>query len=249
MAKYDTGSFIGGFGESFLKAIQSERDRKQKEQEFQQKMGLENRQLKLIDLYRNNALAQNQSQFETKTGIDQAQFGATMDFKEKGLAQDQSQFDLGLGFKQTEADRNFKLDQQKLGLGWGNLKQREKEFDLSKTQPSRSEVDQRQVEDLFGKVQGYLDQFKGDTELKDNSLEYGKWKQGASGDLSQLLEKVGVPINGEVAGKLRSVISESDDSETKRQLLNEAINELYGKKDITEEQKRALQIWKELGTR
>ena len=49
---------LGSFGEGFLSTLQSERDRKQKEQEFQQKMGLEMRQQKFTNIYR-DALIKN----------------------------------------------------------------------------------------------------------------------------------------------------------------------------------------------
>ena len=234
----------GSFGEGFLKTIQSQREEETRQKEFQQKMGFEERQLKLLDIYRNNALAQDQSQFGAKLGQDQSQFNTGINFKEKSLSEDIRQFDLSFGLKQTESDRDYELGKKQIGLGYSKLRQ-----DESKVQPSRSEVDQRQVEELFGKTQGYLDQFKGDPELSKTQPDYGKWKQNASSDISQLLEKVGVPINGEVVNYIRGVVDPKDDSETKRKLLNEAINEIYSQKLITEEQKRALQIWKELGTR
>ena len=46
------------FGEGFLSTLQSEREKKQKEQEFQQKMGLEMRQQKFTNIYR-DALIKN----------------------------------------------------------------------------------------------------------------------------------------------------------------------------------------------
>jgi len=69
MAKYDAGNFIGGFGEGFLKTLQSERERKQKEQEFNQKMAFETRQMNLLDAYRQKQIEMEGSKpFETKTG-------------------------------------------------------------------------------------------------------------------------------------------------------------------------------------
>jgi len=69
MAKYDAGNFIGGFGEGFLKTLQSERERKQKEQEFNQKMAFETRQMNLLDAYRQTQIEMEGSKpFETKTG-------------------------------------------------------------------------------------------------------------------------------------------------------------------------------------
>lgn len=245
----NTLNFLSGFGEGFLKTLQSERERKQKEQEFNQRMAFETRQMNLLDAYRNAQLQQDQSQFQTKLGQDQSQFDIGMDFKNRSLLEDARQFDLSQQFKQQEADRDYQIDKSELGLGYSNLAQRKKEFESSQSSSGRSEVDQRQVEKLFGEAQGYLDQFRGDKEIKDNSLEYGKWKKEASGNISQLLEKVGVPINGEVANILRSVLEEGDDPETKRKLLNEAINDYYKMGKITDEQKRALQLWKELGTR
>ena len=230
----------GSFGEGFLKTIQSQREEETRQKEFRQKMGFEERQLKLLDIYRNNALAQDQSQFGAKLGQDQSQFNTGINFKEKSLLEDMRQFDLSFGLKQTESDRDYELGKKQIGLGYSKLRQ-----DESKVQPSRSEVDQRQVEELFGKTQGYLDESKSGVS-KD---KYSGWKQDASSSTAQLLEKVGVPINGEVVNYIRSVVDPKDDSETKRKLLNEAINEIYSKKLITEEQKRALQIWKELGTR
>lgn len=240
---------IGGFGEGFIKTLQSERERKQKELEFNQKMSFEMRQMNLLDAYRQKALEQDQLQFGQKMQQDQSQFGVGMDFKNRSLLEDARQFDTGLQFKQQEANRDYELNKSRIGLGYSELAQRKKEVDLDKGQPTRSDVDQRQVEELFGKGQGYLDQYKGDNGLIENDVDYGKWKKDASATVGQLLEKVGVPINGDVANYIRSVIDPNDDPETRRKLLNEAINEVYKLGKITDEQKRALQIWKELGTR
>ena len=45
----DFGKFIGGFGESFLKTLQSERERMRKEQEFNQEMSFRTRQMNLMN--------------------------------------------------------------------------------------------------------------------------------------------------------------------------------------------------------
>lgn len=237
----------GSFGEGFLSTLQSERDRKQKELEFQQRMDFENRQLRLLDIYRNNSLIQDQTQFQQKLGQDQSQFDTGMNFKEKELSEDIRQFDLGQKFKQSEADRDYEIDKGQIGLGYSNLAQRKKEFEYEKENKTqnRSEVDQRQIDELFGKAQGYLSENRAGVEEE----KYSNWKLDANTTVGQLLERVGVPINGEVTNYLRSVLEDSDDPETKRNLLNEAINEVYSQGAITDEQKRALQLWKELGTR
>lgn len=60
---------IGGFGEGFIKTLQYERERKQKEYEFNQKMAFETRQMNLLDAYRQKTLEmQGRQPFETNTG-------------------------------------------------------------------------------------------------------------------------------------------------------------------------------------
>lgn len=233
----------GSFGEAFFKTLQSEQERQDKLKQQQQEFAQKTREMNLLNAYRNKALSLDQSQFETKIGQDQSQFEKTFGLNQDKLLEDQRQFDLGLGFKQSEADRNYNLDKSKLGLGYAELNLKKKA--LENTPKQRSEVDQRQVEELFGKVSGYLD--KGKSGVSED--KYPEWKQGSSENVSQLLEKVGVPINGDVTNYIRSVIDPEDNPETKRKLLNEAINSLYSEQKITEEQKRALQLWKELGTR
>jgi hypothetical protein len=245
MAKNEGLSALGGFGEAFFKTIQSERERQDKLNQQQQEFSQRSREMNLLNAYRNKALEQDQAQFGQKLGQDQWQFDVDIDLKERDMANDMLMYNSGLDFKQQEADRDYELGKKQIGLGYSNLAQRQKEFELTKTQPSRSDVDQRQVEELFGKGQGYLDEFKSGID-KD---KYGGWKQDASSTVSQLLEKVGVPINGDVANYIRSVIDPNDDEETRRKLLDEAINDVYSQGKITDEQKRALKIWKELGTR
>ena len=247
MPQNDTGNFVGGFGEMFFKTLQSERERQDKLNQQQQEFSQKSREMNLINAFRNAQLKQDQSQFQTKTEQDQLQFGLGMDFKNKSLLEDARQFDTGLEFKQQEADRDFQIDKSQIGLGYSNLAQRKKEFEFSKMKADgdRSEVDQRDVEKLFGDASALLDENKSGV----GSDKYSKWKSDASGVTTQLLEKLKIPINGEVVNTLRGVLDDNDDSETKRSLLNEAINEYYKMGKITDEQKRALQLWKELGTR
>lgn len=68
MAK-DLINALGSFGEGFIKTLQSERERKLQEQQFNQKMAFEMRQMNLMDAYRQKHLEiQGNQPFETKTG-------------------------------------------------------------------------------------------------------------------------------------------------------------------------------------
>ena len=71
----------GSFGEGFISTLQSERDRKRKEQEFQQKMGLEMRQQKFMSSYYDalkkdrefdNQLAEAKFGTEQRSGYDES---------------------------------------------------------------------------------------------------------------------------------------------------------------------------------
>lgn len=239
---------LGGFGEGFLKTLQYERERARRDQEFNQNMAFQVRQMNLLDTYRNASLQQDQSQFQQKLGQDQSQFSVGMDFKNKSLLEDMRQFDLSNKLKEQEVNRDYEMNKSRLSLGWSELGQRKDEFKAKQNEVEqyRSDVDQRQVEELFGKSKGLLDEIKNAEFDKD---KYSGWKADASSNVSQLLEKLKIPINGDIVNKLRSVLEDSDDPEARRKYLNEAINELYSMGEITDEQKRALQLWKELGTR
>ena len=58
-------SSVQQFGENFLKALQFEKAQRQRQEEFNRTMQFENRQMSLLQDYRNKTLAQDQSQFET----------------------------------------------------------------------------------------------------------------------------------------------------------------------------------------
>ena len=64
MAKTDWLKGLAGFGEGFVKTLQSERERKQKELEFNQEMSYRTRQMNLM----NQVYIQRQE-------LDQQQFG------------------------------------------------------------------------------------------------------------------------------------------------------------------------------
>jgi len=73
MPKNDFWKGVAGFGEGFLTTLQSERDRKRNELEFNQKMGLEDRQMRLMDKVRQQDFLlrqQNQAMDKEKTEFD-----------------------------------------------------------------------------------------------------------------------------------------------------------------------------------
>ena len=67
---------VGSFGEGFLTTLQSERDRKRNELEFNQRMGLEDRRMRLIDKVRQQDFLYNQQQDKLQAEKDYTNLGS-----------------------------------------------------------------------------------------------------------------------------------------------------------------------------
>ena len=131
-----------------------------------------------------------------------------------------------------------------------NLKAPEK---ISDSEVSKDKVrnvsDQTRIDKLFGNVQANLNELQTlEGKSATDELKF-KAKSNAQGNISELLEKVGLPINGEIVTKIRSALQDEDDPETRRKILNEAIFDEDFRDKLTQEQIRVLKLWIEVGTR
>lgn len=206
-------SYNYSFGETILAVLQKERDRKQEQEKLAQSMAFENRQLDLMNVFRNKQLEQDQSQFDASLG-----------FKQQSLQQDEEQFESKKGLdllkldedtRQFDESLKFKKDQlsKELGLGYARLNKEDKPSPYGDTP-----LDFTKINNMIWK-----DYYK----LPDEDSKL-TWREKAGEEVTGLLKTTG--IGQSVVDEIWNIaqIEDKDTPKIKREKLKNVISQLNG---------------------
>ena len=251
MVKYD-------FAKYFVSAYQNRLAREQEEENLAKKLGFEERQMSLLDSYRQAQAKLDQDRLketirhnQTIEGIRDVPKPVEKLIKSGFDKATGKQFDAYGYDENTITDIKYREPIKPSGSGSNNTPDEGKIYDAGDL--GKLDKYAKALKEIQGADSGFLGMGSREVDInfgdKTTPYNYQQLKSESQAELTTKMQKLNVPMNGKVANFIRSFFNDGDTAEDKRKIMDLAIQEAKKNFNLNDQQETILRYWKEIGTR